>query len=167
MKSFVTSTAFALLASTAMADTITLYTSQPNADAQRTVDAFMAANPGTEGVVVISNEHTSKDLLASLLDGKYDVTAVFCWNDSVAVTMVESLLGQDSPMRTGFSIMGFDDLPIAGMASPRLSTVRVDREALGRGVVRLLANRLDGELAVQQLEIGLSLIDGETVHRPL
>ena len=48
MKSFVTSTAFALLASTATADTITLYTSQPNADAQRTVDAFMAANPGTE-----------------------------------------------------------------------------------------------------------------------
>jgi len=48
MKSFVTSTAFALLASTAMADTITLYTSQPNADAQRTVGAFMAANPGTE-----------------------------------------------------------------------------------------------------------------------
>ena len=48
MKSFITSTAFVLLASTAMADTITLYTSQPNADAQRTVDAFMAANPGTE-----------------------------------------------------------------------------------------------------------------------
>lgn len=134
---------------------------------RRGFEAAVAANPGTEGVVVISNEHTSKDLLASLLDGKYDVTAVFCWNDSVAVTMVESLLGQDLPMRTGFSIMGFDDLPIAGMASPRLSTVRVDREALGRGVVRLLANRLDGELAVQQLEIGLSLIDGETVHRPL
>lgn len=48
MKSLALSTAFALLASTAMADTITLYTSQPNADAQRTVDAFMAANPGTE-----------------------------------------------------------------------------------------------------------------------
>jgi len=134
---------------------------------RRGFEAAVAANPGTQGVVVISNEHTSKDLLAALLDGKYDVTAVFCWNDSVAVTMVESLLGQDSPMRAGFSIMGFDDLPIAGMASPRLSTVRVDREALGRGVVRLLANRLDGEPAVQQLEIGLSLIDGETVHQPL
>ena len=48
MKPLITSTAFALLASTALADTITLYTSQPNADAQRTVDAFMAANPGTE-----------------------------------------------------------------------------------------------------------------------
>lgn len=48
MKSVLTSAAFALMASTAMADTITLYTSQPNADAQQTVDAFMAANPGTE-----------------------------------------------------------------------------------------------------------------------
>lgn len=68
-------------------------------------------------------------------------------------------------MQPGFSIVGFDDLPIAGMASPRLSTVHVDREALGRGVVRLLANQLDGETAVQQLEIGLSLVEGETVHR--
>ncbi|MDD9742896.1 MULTISPECIES: ABC transporter substrate-binding protein [Marinovum] len=48
MKIFLTTTAFALMASTAMADTITLYTSQPNADAQQTVDAFEAANPGTE-----------------------------------------------------------------------------------------------------------------------
>lgn len=48
MKSVLTTTAFALMASTAMADTITLYTSQPNADAQQTVDAFKAANPGTE-----------------------------------------------------------------------------------------------------------------------
>ncbi|MYM54486.1 ABC transporter substrate-binding protein [Thalassovita mangrovi] len=32
----------------AAAETLTLYTSQPNADAQRTVDAFMAANPGID-----------------------------------------------------------------------------------------------------------------------
>ncbi|APX23594.1 MAG: Fe(3+) ABC transporter substrate-binding protein [Rhodobacteraceae bacterium] len=48
MKFALTSAVFALMAGTAMADTITLYTSQPNADAQQTVDAFMAANPGTE-----------------------------------------------------------------------------------------------------------------------
>ena len=48
MKSLLTSTVFALLATTATADTITLYTSQPNADAQQTVDAFIAANPDTD-----------------------------------------------------------------------------------------------------------------------
>lgn len=132
---------------------------------RRGFEAAIAANPGVTGTVVISNEHSSKDLLAALLAGDYDVTAVFCWNDSVAVSMVEALLGQDSPMPEGFSIVGFDDLPIAGMANPRLSTVRVEREAIGRGVIRLLANQLDGESAVQQLEIGLTLVEGETVHR--
>ena len=67
-------------------------------------------------------------------------------------------------MAKGFSLMGFDDLPIAGMASPRLSTMRVDREAIGRGVVRLLSQQMDGERAVQHLEIGLTLVEGETVH---
>jgi DNA-binding LacI/PurR family transcriptional regulator len=135
------------------------------AQRRRGFEAAIAANDGVRGTVVISNEHSSKDLLASLLAGEYDVTAVFCWNDSVAVSMVEALLGQDSPMPEGFSIIGFDDLPIAGMANPRLATVRVDREAIGRGVVRLLATQLDGEQAVQQLEIGVTLVEGETVHR--
>ncbi len=117
------------------------------------------------GTVVISNEHSSRELLSDLMAGKYDVTAVFCWNDGVAVTMVETLLGAESHLPAGFSLVGFDDLPIAGIASPRLSTVRVDREAIGRGVIRLLANQLDGDTAVQQLEIGVTLVEGETVHR--
>ncbi len=131
---------------------------------RRGFEAAIADCPGAEGTLVISNEHSSRELLADLMAGKYEVTAVFCWNDGVAVTMVETLLGPDSPMPKGFSLVGFDDLPIAGIASPRLSTVRVDREAIGRGVIRLLANQLDGDAAVQQLEIGLTLVEGETVH---
>jgi DNA-binding LacI/PurR family transcriptional regulator len=131
---------------------------------RRGFEAAMASVPDAVPTVVISNEHSSKQLLGDLRDGKYDVTAAFCWNDSVAVSMVETLLGQDADMPASFSLMGFDDLPIAGMASPRLSTVRVDREALGRGVVRLLDQQLEGERAVQHLEIGLTLVEGETVH---
>src|SRR5690606_33453402 len=130
---------------------------------QRGFEAAMAEREDGQGVVVCSNEVGTKALLDGLLAGDYDVTAVFCWNDSVAVSMVETLLGPDTPMPANFSIMGFDDLPIAGMANPRLSTVRVDREAIGRGAIRLLAQRMDGEMAVQHLQIGLSLVAGETV----
>jgi DNA-binding LacI/PurR family transcriptional regulator len=132
---------------------------------RRGFEAAIESEPDAIGTVVISNEHSSNNLLADLRAGKYDVTAVFCWNDGVAVSMVETLLGQDSSMPPNFSLMGFDDLPIAGMASPRLSTMRIDREAMGRGVVRLLAQQLEGETAVQHLEIGLTLVEGETVHR--
>lgn len=48
MKSFLTAAALACAASASFADTLTVYTSQPNADAQLTIDAFMAANPGTD-----------------------------------------------------------------------------------------------------------------------
>lgn len=48
MKTLLSAATLALAATASFADTLTLYTSQPNADAQKTVDAFMAANPGIE-----------------------------------------------------------------------------------------------------------------------
>ncbi|MGO1120715.1 ABC transporter substrate-binding protein [Rhodovibrionaceae bacterium A322] len=48
MKALLTATALMLAATNAFAEKLTVYTSQPNADAQQTVDAFMAANPGIE-----------------------------------------------------------------------------------------------------------------------
>ena len=48
MKSILSAAALSLVASVSFADTLTLYTSQPNADAQKTVDAFMAAHPDIE-----------------------------------------------------------------------------------------------------------------------
>jgi len=102
-------------------------------------------------------------LLGDILSGQHDVTAAFIWNDIAAVEMLEGLYGPESPLPANFSIIGFDDLPLAGMATPRLSTTRVDREAIGRGAVRLLAEHMDGERAVQQLEIGVTMVEGETV----
>ena len=50
MKTFVSAfaglLAIALFSGSANAADLVLYTSQPNADAQTTVDGFMAANPG-------------------------------------------------------------------------------------------------------------------------
>jgi DNA-binding LacI/PurR family transcriptional regulator len=130
---------------------------------QRGFEAAIAATPGATGVVVNTAERATGQLLADLLAGKHDVTAMFSWNDIAAVEMLEALYGPDSPLPPSFSIIGFDDLPIAGMATPRLSTVRVDREAIGRGAVRLLAQHMDGEAAVQQLEVAVSMVPGETV----
>ncbi|MCO5147979.1 MAG: ABC transporter substrate-binding protein [Aquamicrobium sp.] len=68
MKTFVNTLAagqlaLALLAGAAHAGTLTLYTSQPEADATKTVEAFKAANPGVE--VEIFRSGTS-DLLTKL-----------------------------------------------------------------------------------------------------
>jgi DNA-binding LacI/PurR family transcriptional regulator len=130
---------------------------------QRGFQAAIAANPGTVGTVVYNADVQSQQLLADLLAGKHDVTALFSWNDIAAVEILESLYGGDKSISPDFSIIGFDDLPIAAMTTPRLSTIRVDREAIGRGAVRLLQQHMDGETAPQQLEIGVTMVPGETV----
>lgn len=130
---------------------------------QRGFEQAIAAMPGAIGTIVNTDERHTRELLSDLLSGKHDVTAAFIWNDIAAVEMLEGIYGAESPLPRNFSIIGFDDLPLAGMATPRLSTTRVDREAIGRGAVRLLAEHMDGEMAVQQLEIGVTMVDGETV----
>ena len=132
---------------------------------QRGFETAIAKTPGAVGTLVNTDERHTKELLADLLAGKHDVTAAFIWNDIAAVEMLEGIYGADSPLPKTFSIIGFDDLPLAGMATPRLSTTRVDREGIGRGAVRLLAEHMDGETAVQQLEIGVTMVEGETVFR--
>ena len=130
---------------------------------QRGFETAIAKTSGAVGTIVNTDERHTKELLADMLAGKHDITAAFIWNDIAAVEMLEGIYGADSPLPKTFSIIGFDDLPLAGMATPRLSTTRVDREAIGRGAVRLLAEHMDGEAAVQQLEIGVSMVEGETV----
>ena len=130
---------------------------------QRGFEQAIAMTPGAVGTIVNTGERHTRELLEDLLSGRHDVTAAFIWNDIAAVEMLEGVYGAESPLPRNFSIIGFDDLPLAGMATPRLSTTQVDREAIGRAAVRLLAEHMDGETAVQQLEIGVTMVEGETV----
>ncbi|WP_018063976.1 LacI family DNA-binding transcriptional regulator [Martelella mediterranea] len=124
----------------------------------------MADVPGSEAVLVCGEERTPLELLSDIAGRKHDATALFCWNDIAAVEIMEGIKGGLASAGQGFSIIGFDDLPLAAMTSPRLTTIRVDREAIGRGAIRLLSHQLEGETAIQQMEIGVSLVAGGTVH---
>ena len=124
----------------------------------------MADVQGSEAMLVSSEERNPLDLLHDIAERRHDATALFCWNDIAAVEIMESIKGGLASVGQGFSIIGFDDLPLAAMTSPRLTTIRVDREAIGRGAIRLLSHLMEGETAVQQMEIGVSLVTGGTVY---
>ncbi|THK39336.1 LacI family transcriptional regulator [Ensifer sp. MPMI2T] len=65
-------------------------------------------------------------------------SAAFCMNDFVAVGVLEAVTELGLKVPKDFAIVGFDDLPCAEMASPRLATMRVDRVALGREAVGMM-----------------------------
>jgi LacI family transcriptional regulator len=68
----------------------------------------------------------------TLLGGPAPCTAILCANDPLALGALARLaeLGVDVP--GAVSVAGFDDVPVAAMTSPSLSTVRLPLREMGR-----------------------------------
>jgi DNA-binding LacI/PurR family transcriptional regulator len=128
----------------------------------RGFEAAMASVEGTKATIVDAADLPRPRFIARLLAGEYDATALFLWNDIVAVHVLDAL--NSAGLASRYSLIGFDDLPIASLATPRLSTMHVNREDIGIGALRLLRQRMEGDRAVQQLEIGVSPVEGSTIR---
>jgi LacI family transcriptional regulator len=79
-----------------------------------------------------------RDTAYQLLEDNPELTALFCHNDLVAVGALQACtrLGLDVP--DDIAIVGFDDIDMAAIVSPALTTLRVDRAEIGRSAMRML-----------------------------
>lgn len=64
--------------------------------------------------------------------------AVFAYNDAAALAAMRVCLAHGLRVPEDIAFVGFDDIPAAAQSTPPLSTVTVDKEALGRRGVDLL-----------------------------
>ena len=64
--------------------------------------------------------------------------AVFAYNDAAALAAMRVCLAHGLRVPDDIAFVGFDDIPAAAHSTPPLSTVAVDKEALGRRGVELL-----------------------------
>lgn len=79
-----------------------------------------------------------------LLSAHPELTALFCYNDLVAVGALQACadLGLDVPRDV--AIVGYDDIPLSALVTPPLTTCRVARDQLGGRAVQLLLENIDG-----------------------
>lgn len=66
------------------------------------------------------------------------VTAVIAYNDLVALGVIARLRDRRIDVPVEMSVTGFDDIPMASMSAPRLTTVSLPLEQAGRAAVELL-----------------------------
>ncbi|MCA8238032.1 LacI family DNA-binding transcriptional regulator [Burkholderia cenocepacia] len=64
--------------------------------------------------------------------------AVFAYNDAAALAAQRVCIARGLRIPDDIAIVGFDDIPAAAHANPPLTTLAVDKEALGRHGVELL-----------------------------
>lgn len=86
-------------------------------------------------------------------------TAIFAFNDAMALGAMRAAHEQGLTVPDDLSIVGFDDAEIARFVTPALTTVRQDLTAMGRSAVDLLYRILDQQDDnPQRLEIPTQLI---------
>lgn len=78
----------------------------------------------------------------ALLEAHPELDGLFCYNDLVAVGVLQACQELEVKVPDDVAVVGCDDIRLASLITPTLTTLRVDKQALGRRAVTLLLERL-------------------------
>lgn len=100
--------------------------------------------------------------LAALL-ARSAPTAVFCSSDLLAHGALEEARARGIAVPGTLALMGFGDLEFAQHTFPALSTVRIDRAAIGRHAADLVLTRIAGTpVDSPVIDVGFAIVDRAT-----
>ncbi len=91
-----------------------------------------------------SNVEGGYEAAKTLLSKNSDVTALFCYNDLVAVGALRACNEMGVKVPDDVSVVGFDDIMLAGLVTPGLTTCRIQREELGERSATMLLEQMGG-----------------------
>jgi len=80
-----------------------------------------------------------------LLDDHPDVTAILAYNDIAAVGAMRACQDMGRIIPDDIAIIGFDDIPMASVLRPSLTTVRISKQDLGKLAMTILLAMIEGK----------------------
>jgi LacI family transcriptional regulator len=138
------------------------YISAPCADNDRArarVDGTRAAlldagiDPATLPVIETPySVDNGKAALKALMKGPTPPTAVLCGNDVLAVGAVKAAKDLGLRVPQDLSITGFDDIELANLSEPALTTVHVPHRQMGRRAAEILVQMITADEKPNQID---------------
>jgi LacI family transcriptional regulator len=128
-----------------------------------------AANIGYDPHLILNVSELGLDTayasMKTFLTGPHpEFTAVFAANDPTAIGVIRALQEAGLHVPRDISVVGFDDLDIAAFIHPPLTTVRVERQEMGKFAVwRLLERVAQPGLTPIRVELQCRLIERKSV----
>jgi len=80
-----------------------------------------------------------------LLNDNPQLSALFCYNDLVALGALRACAASNRRVPADIAVTGFDDIMLAGVVSPALTTCHVPRFEIGRQAVSMLIGCIDDD----------------------
>ncbi|MCX8584521.1 MULTISPECIES: substrate-binding domain-containing protein [unclassified Gilliamella] len=91
------------------------------------------------------NEEGGEQAMMSLLERNREITAIACYNDSMAAGAMSVLYDNDIKIPAEISIIGFDDLLLARYLHPKLTTIRYPLHTMAEQAAELALCLAKGE----------------------
>lgn len=86
---------------------------------------------------------TLRSDVAAAVRADRTITAIVCANDTSALACADEIQNEGLLVPGDVSVVGFDDIDAAARVRPALTTVAVDKPAMGRVAVSMLRHRID------------------------
>ena len=99
--------------------------------------------------------------IKQLLARKPEITAVFCYNDLVGLGAIRAASDLGKRIPEDLAIIGFDDVQLSQMNTPSLSSVSVDKHALGS----LALNKILAMIDTPEKQFADQQVDVQLIHR--
>jgi LacI family transcriptional regulator len=95
-----------------------------------------------------------------------DATAIFCASDMSAAGAIAAARDLGRSVPDELSVVGFDDIPLAEDLYPRLTTVHVPQQELGRSAARLALHRRPTDPPSRRVVLGSHVVVRRSVAPP-
>lgn len=113
------------------------------------------------------NKRAALDAMIALHHASPETTAVVCNGDMVAMGACLGLIHSGLQPGVDVSVIGFDDIEDAAVATPALTTMAVSPQKLGQKLARVLLDRIkDPDMPITVSEVSADLIVRETTGAP-
>ena len=147
-----------------------IYTLERRAGGYRTalLDAGLPINYDLYEATNLSTDGAYTACKRMLIKGDADsFSAIFCANDEIAIGAMKALREMGRRVPEDVSLIGFDDIAMVEHLTPALTTIRINKEALGSTAVKSLLARaadFDAVNVTSMLEVELIKRDSVATH---
>jgi LacI family transcriptional regulator len=99
----------------------------------------------------------------NLLSQNPEITAIFAYNDLVALGVFRACKQLGRRVPEDCAVIGFDDIQLASLVDPPLTTVRLDKYSIGQlGMQRLLEMLDNPDTRFPPIDLGVEFIRRES-----
>jgi len=119
--------------------------------------------------LIVEGDHTMEGGIAAtgrLIAADHLPTAILCSNDMLAIGALHRLSRERLRVPDDISVIGFDDIHMAGVMIPPLTSVRMSRTELARAAVSALCAHAENRDPQREYRIGTQLLVRESTGFP-